>query len=326
LQNISSFTPSIQTDVKFPVTQIINLEDLVVKKKQPNAKIFVCKCGKECNSRQSLRYHQKICKSVSVEDELLELVEKKDLDEIKNKIIEMKNQKMIEKKPNKKVKTNNTLNNGIMNTGTVNNIVDNTMENSNNTNTNNIINAPSVSVFNYIKKTYSPSEPLMTLTEKEVLKLLELTPEQSGGHCLGELILFHYGKQLFGQFIGDFIINAYKDKDPQYQKFWSSDIQRLTFIIRRELSKNEGVWVQDKKGICLTKFVISPVVETVESKVEEYKKVCEKTLKDPTINSDMGEKMMNYLFIAEKLLLDITTKEAHGKVLRYIAPHFQIDL
>lgn len=41
----------------------------------------------------------------------------------------------------------------------------------------------------------------MTLTEKEVLKLLELTPEQSGGHCLGELILFHYGKQLFGQFI-----------------------------------------------------------------------------------------------------------------------------
>jgi hypothetical protein len=138
--------------------------------------------------------------------------------------------------------------------------------------------------------------------------------------------LFHYGKQLFGQFIGDFIINAYKDKDPQYQKFWSSDIQRLTFIIRRELSKNEGVWVQDKKGICLTKFVISPVVETVESKVEEYKKVCEKTLKDPTINSDMGEKMMNYLFIAEKLLLDITTKEAHGKVLRYIAPHFQIDL
>ena len=317
---------------KEEVIKFIPLENLAIKKKQPNAKIYTCDCGKECNSRQSFYYHKTVCKKGSVEDELLALVENENLDELKNKIIEIKNQKELEKKPKKKT-LNNILNTGNLNSNhsnTNNNTIDNSINTNNNNstknNTNNLINAPSVSVYNYIKQTYTPNEPLMSLTEKEVLKLLELTPEQSGGHCLGELILFHYGKQLFGQFIGDFIINAYKRKDPQYQKFWASDIQRLTFIIRRELSKNEGVWAQDKKGICLIKFVIAPVIETVEAKIEEYKIICDNNLHDPDLSYDLGDKYMGYIYSAEKLLLDITTKEAHSKVLRYIAPHFQIEI
>lgn len=86
------------------------------------------------------------------------------------------------------------------------------------------------------------------------------------------------------------------------------------------------MWVQDKKGICLIKFVIAPVIETVETKIEEYKIVCNEYLRDQPLTNDMGEKLTNYLYVAEKLLLDITTKEAHSKVLRYIAPHFQIEI
>lgn len=87
---------------------------------------------------------------------MLDLVEKQDLNEIKNKIIEMKKQKRIEKNPTKKLVNINAPNNGILNAGTINNNnsvnTNNTLDNSVKNNTNNIINAPSVSVYNYIKK------------------------------------------------------------------------------------------------------------------------------------------------------------------------------
>jgi hypothetical protein len=83
--------------------------------------------------------------------------------------------------------------------------------------------------------------------------------------------------------------------------------------------------MQDKKGTCLLKFIIVPIIETIEGKIKEYEEVCRETLKNAKDN-DTLEKFGNYFYNAKKLLNEITLKEAHAKVLRYIAPHFQLEL
>lgn len=84
--------------------------------------------------------------------------------------------------------------------------------------------------------------------------------------------------------------------------------------------------MQDKKGVCLTKFVIMPVLETVENKVKEYKKICREMLQNSQNDSDTREKIGNYMCCANELLQQIDLKKAHEPVLKYIAPHFQIEL
>lgn len=297
---------------------------------------YICICGKKCKSRQSLWYHEKICDFDSnnnenlVIKELENLLENNDIEQAKLKLSKLKEitqTNQIEKKP-KKVKNKTIITNisGNKMDNSVNNSVDNSINTTNVSNniTNNTLN--SISVTNYVKNTYPPTEPLMLLTEDEVEKLLEMTPKQSGGYSLGELVVFYYGKHLFGQFVGDFIVRACKKLDPKYQKFWASDVQRLTFLIQRAFSGGEVAWVQDKKGVGLTKLVIDPVIDTLKNKVIEFREICKTITSDPKKDSSTVEKFYNYGYNAEKLLYDIGIKESHKDVLRYIASEFQVQI
>lgn len=303
-----------------------------------NVSKYVCKCGKIYTSRYGLYYHEKRCdmsekydkiklitKEISKAKQLVEThdLEKKDVLNLLDKLEHRVTNK--EKKPKKvtKHKQVNALINAPINNITNAPKIDNSV-NKNNGTIDNSVKMATINVRNYVTTNNYAPEPLMILTEKEVLKLLELNPEKSGDHCLGELILFYYGKQLFSQFIGEFIVKAYKYEDPQYQKFWASDIDRLTFLIRKTL-QDKGEWVPDKGGICITKFVITPVIETVNNKVNKYVDMC-KELLETTTDYDLREKYGNYLCDAKKLFLDIELKKAHSKVLRYIAPYFQLEL
>jgi hypothetical protein len=308
---------------------------------------YICNCGKKCASRQSLWYHEKVCNfndnnEKIVIEELEHLLDEKNIEQAKLKLLKLKEitqENSLGKKPKKVNKTKNIIDN-ITNTNgnniltdSINNTLNNSLTNNSNNTLNNNINTSinntlntSISVTNYIKNTYPPTEPLMLLTEDEVEKLLEMTPKQSGGYSLGELVVFYYGKHLFGQFVGDFIVRACKKLDPKYQKFWASDVQRLTFLIQRAFNGGEVAWVQDKKGISLTKLIIDPVIDTVKNKVIEFKEICKKITSDPNKDSSTIEKFFNYGFNAEKLLYDIGIKESHKSVLRYIASEFQVQL
>lgn len=242
---------------EFAMGKYSNTTNNIPTIKMHNSKLvnkYICECNKICTSRQSLDYHEKHCEFsdkynkidlISKElEKVKHCIETQNLDQVQCIFNKLKT--ITEKKPKKITKnkqTNSIINapinipinntdNSVKNTGTIDNSINSTIDNS--------IKMSAINVRTYVTNNYASAEQLMILTEKEVLKLLELNPETSGEHCLGELILFHYGKHLFGQFIGDFIIKAYKNQNPNYQKFWASDVQRLTFLIRRELDKNEG--------------------------------------------------------------------------------------
>lgn len=158
---------------------------------------------------------------------------------------------------------------------------------------------------------------LMSLTEKEVIKLLDLNLEMSKDNCICELILFYYRKQLIDYFIGDFIIKLWQNKNPQYQKFWTTDIDRLTFIVQQLFKVNIN---QITNTNDLIEFAISSVIETVHNKVYKYINICKEALETFT-DSDNLEKYEQYLFSAKKLIMDIEFKNIHVNVLKYISKH-----
>ena len=62
------------------------------------------------------------------------------------------------------------------------------------------------------------------------------------------------------------------------------------------------------------------------SKKHDHPFVCKTLMKQSQCDSDACEKYGNYLYNGKKLLLDIELKDAHKSVLKYIAPHFQVNL
>lgn len=65
---------------------------LNIPTKTDNKRIYLCDCGKECNSRQNLSYHKTKCNYKSIADEILELDQNNQYsDAIKTKLLQLKN-------------------------------------------------------------------------------------------------------------------------------------------------------------------------------------------------------------------------------------------
>ena len=156
------------------------------------------------------------------------------------------------------------------------------------------------------------------LKEKDVMKILAY--DESCGHSLEEMIIFQYSKYLLNQFIGQFIVDEYKKKDPNKQQIWSSNVLKLNFIVRQILNQTEHVWLKDINGICLEKYIISPILEEIKLIMKNYIKDCYTDMS----SNDVIETLGNKPTIAMKIIYEINQKELHKKILDFIAPHFQL--
>jgi hypothetical protein len=214
----------------------------------------------------------------------------------------------------------------LQNTNHTNNLLLNNYNNySTNTLNNTIItnnNQKTINVVAYINSNYTEAEPLTLIKREEVTKLLKM--EDTDGYIMEDYIVFNYSKHLIDTFIGDLIVKEYKKQDPKTQKLWSSDTSRLTFIVRQVLNENEKIWLQDKKGICVIKYIIGPVLEEVKLMMKEYSNKCFSEMMSGQSN-DM-QNLTDKISSSTKLIYDINQKEIHQKILNYIAPYFQIDL
>jgi hypothetical protein len=162
---------------------------------------YICKCGKSYQSRYGLYYHEKRCNESEKYDETKlitheisktkQLIKNNDLEkeDVLNLLTQLESNVIKEKKPKKVSKKVTNIVGSTINAPTNNLITDNSIKNTGTID--NSVKMSKIDVKTYITNNYAPIEPLMILTEKEVLKLLELNPETSGDHCLGELILFY---------------------------------------------------------------------------------------------------------------------------------------
>jgi hypothetical protein len=176
-----------------------------------------------------------------------------------------------------------------------------------------------INVFQYISQNFNDTEPIKMLESKEAKKMLIIKEDTK--YTMADFIVFYYTKYELDRFLGDIIIGAYKKEDPKDQQIWSSNIVKLTFIVRQILNK-ENVWLKDINGVCITRHIIDPFLKEIKKLLQQYVKDCSvhygKTY-------EQIEKDQNNGTFAIKIIQEINEKELHKKILKYIAPHFQLE-
>ena len=96
----------------------------------------------------------------------------------------------------------------------------------------------------------------------EIFKKFDANPETD------KELLYHFKNKTLVKYLGDFIIAEYKKKDHSEQTMWSSDDSRSTYVIK--LQK----WKKDKKGVQVTKIVISSIIDRVRQLCELFIRKC----------------------------------------------------
>lgn len=267
--------------------------------------IFKCKCGKEFSHKSSLSRHKMTCKETPpIKNDYITKLEFQ-IEEMKNKIEKMEQQ-------------NNSNSNNTGNT----HITDSKICSDNVVN-NKVVNNKTINVFAYLNSHYNEAQPIKMLESKDITRIL--TSKELGKHLLEDVVVFQQSKYALNEFLGEFILKEFKKSDPKKQQFWITDVTRLKFVVRQALNQKEAIWHPDKKGICLTKYIITPILDEIYSMMVEYKELCKVRAKN-TETSDQYEKIHEQSTNAISIIYEINQKILHKKILAYVAPYFQLEL
>jgi len=281
---------------------------------KPKKKVHVCECGKQFNNSGNLCRHRKICNKIPKEETLFfkDKISKleTELEAIKKQLAQSNNQQSINSN-NKLHMTNTKI------------CSDNTINNNNNNITNNNIINNKISVIAYLDA-YHVDTPAIKLLEPDditrILKNCEL-----GKHLLEDVIVYQQSKYMLHEFIGEFILKEFKKNDPTKQHFWLVDLSRLKFAVRLALTKTNIIWQPDPKGIYLTKYIITPILDEIFSMMIDYKEICDKRAKTAETISQC-DNIYKQSVNSVEIIRDINQKILHKKILKYIAPYFQLEI
>lgn len=268
----------------------------------------LCKCGKNFKHKSGLSRHKKTCN-----------FQPTNTIETLSKQIEVLTQQLKNIVPNTNGSNANTYINN--NTNNTNNNIINT---SNTINTINTINnnQKNLNIITYVNQKYNDAQPIEMLQYNTIYKMLDV--KDIGNYSLEDIIAFHSKKYNLDQFLGEIIVNAYKKTDPTKQQFWTSNIKKLTFLVRQILNKTDIVWLKDSNGVCITKHIIEPLLAEIKILMKDYQILCSNKLS--TLNLLEKEYDTVYIngFNALKVVQSIDQKILHHKILTYIAPYFQL--
>ena len=188
----------------------------------------------------------------------------------------------------------------------------------------------SISTVNYIMKNYDDAPPVKLLEGDHLEGFIEYKGNTE--KSIEEVLIHHYEKKKLAQLLGDLIIKEYKKTDPKQQSVWSSDVARLTFIIKQAIKGTDrrSRWIVDKHGIDLTKLIVNPVVEKVIEILREYVQTESEYVQnihviDFEIEFTVKEKL-KLMERANEVIMNIKLRKISDEILRYIAPHFGLKI
>ena len=193
----------------------------------------------------------------------------------------------------------------------------------------------------YAKEHYSNAPELKKLD-------LDSCDELCENDRLIERLLFYSDKGKIADYLGDFIIKFYKKNDPNDQSLWTTDLSRLTFIVRQILKKKAD-WKYDKKGIKVCKIIINPLLENIKSILKKYindiddeitgknkdhfsededgyesEGDYERHKNPPELDNNDKLKLVNSQKTAVQIITDIDNKSLAKNIVKYISPHLSI--
>jgi len=248
---------------------------------------YKCECGKVFSHHPSLSRHKKDCILIKKNTDIIEL--KGEITELKSTVNNM-NGLLFELVKNNKLATATTNNNNYK-----------------------------ISVKNYIQQNY-PDAPAL----KGPTNYAKLTYNDNE---LIDTLLYKYKHKVLHEYLGDFLVDYYKKDDPTEQSVWSSDISRLTYIVKESLEDKKSIWNHDYKGVKTKKCIIDPLLQHIKKYIGSYweNNVDLKIKKGREIDIDVLQKRQQKYNITYAIETEIDNGVLANDIIKYIASHFHMD-
>ena len=182
-----------------------------------------------------------------------------------------------------------------------------------------INNTYNVSVKNYVQQNY-PNAPVL----KGPTDYAKLTYDDDE---LVDRLIYKYKHKCLFKYLGDFLVEYYKKDDPTQQSVWSSDISRLTYIVKESLADKKSIWNHDYKGVKTKKCIINPLLQHVKEYIDEYwsKNVDMKTNKKVNVDVDAFQKRQKKFNITYAIETEIDNGNLANEIIKYIASYLRMD-
>lgn len=169
----------------------------------------------------------------------------------------------------------------------------------------------SVSALTYIVHNYD-SAPTIEMLDVEDLEDLEENNKK-----LIEDVISAYKHKTLDKYLGDSIIKLYKKENPKDQSIWSTDTNRLTYLIKELMVNDSSSWIIDKKGIKTKEYLIDPLLGHIKSLIISYQQ--------NSINLSTNTVEIEYTIEISKRILklvaDIDDGVVGNNLLKYISTH-----
>lgn len=186
-----------------------------------------------------------------------------------------------------------------------------------------------ISVKNYVQQNYPDAPALEAIEDYTMLRYDENNRndeddnddnQDDEDYELINMITYNYNHSCLHKYLGNFIIKYYKKEDPSEQSLWSSDISRLTYIIKELLYNKKSIWNHDYKGTKTKDYVINPLLKYIKKYIESYWI----THIDDCKKLKAGElREFNIMYnTMHKIKKDIENDILASNIVRYIAPYF----
>jgi len=189
-----------------------------------------------------------------------------------------------------------------------------------------------VSVKNYLQHNYPDAPALIELDDYSKIKYDQTNKnnhseeEENNDRENDEFVenlVYNYNHTHLHKYLGDFIIQYYKKDNPAEQSMWTSDVSRLTYIIKELLKNNKSVWNHDYKGTKTKTYIIDPLLKYIKKYMDDYwiKHIddCKKT------NVEKLNKYNKIYTSIYKIKQDINNGVLGNDIIRHVAPYFSMN-
>lgn len=139
---------------------------------------------------------------------------------------------------------------------------------------------------------------------------------------IGMVLVNHHKDGNLHSVLGDVIVVGYQEDNVKQQSLWSTDVARLTYLVK-EIGKKGSLWTQDKKGNKVKRLVIKPLLKKIKTIVEAFNNAILKT--------PMTEMRLKIEREISQLIHEIgykngkNTSELADKINKYVAGHMHFD-
>jgi hypothetical protein len=177
--------------------------------------------------------------------------------------------------------------------------------------------------YNFLVDNIGTTAPLTKVRARDVgnLDFLKAILKTKDGQLeLCEVLQHHVLHKTLKNYVGDHVVEKYKNDDIRKQPIFCTDCSRLSYIIRDAVGK-KNCWKRDKKGVILAERVLEPILKFLrkhlENNVDDYLHMSMKKY-DKMEFIERNHRLLEVIkFIDDGSLVQ--------DILKYLAPYFQLD-